>query len=175
MVIIAFATRNSHTSRGAVELSRYQDRFTTCLDYNLPCEFASMLLAILNQLFSLAAEQDIQDEPESSAHSIFKQLHQLDLLSRYRTLLFRYTNDVIEAKVIQECSMDWTSSQLDRLQFWLDHHVKVWLRQLLAPEETVRSERASTAHLDREALLQDLNASFVKFDFHLYKTLCDLR
>lgn len=159
---------------GSLQTAMYHDRFTTCLDFSLPPEFATMMLSILAQLFALAADQDIQKEVYSPAHTIFKQLHQLELLSRYRTLLFRYTNDVIEAKVSQECSMDWSSSQLDRLQFWLDHHVKLWLRQLLAPEATVAEDNnipGSEAH----SVLQELNRSFLKFDFHLYKTLCDLR
>lgn len=135
-----------------------------------------MMSAVLSHLFALSSEHDML-QSSSPSHEHFLHLHETGLLGRYRSIPYRFIYDVIEQRVVQECSGDWGSSQLDRLVFWVKHQVKLWMQQILAPS-SVTAAQGSDAQLtnDPEAKLPvALKSNFSKFDFHLFKTLCDLR
>ncbi|KAF9066458.1 hypothetical protein BDP27DRAFT_1449691 [Rhodocollybia butyracea] len=88
----------------------------------------------------------------------------LGLLDRYENIIASVGYEHIEAHVIATCSGQWSESMLPELRKWMTDKVVPWMLLMYG--------RNATTADDAKAMLQNVGS---RFDFHMAKTLCDLR
>ncbi|EJD53705.1 hypothetical protein AURDEDRAFT_141713 [Auricularia subglabra TFB-10046 SS5] len=133
--------------------SMFYTSFTTNLHLALPQSFPEAFVALLQSTIG-----------DTSDTNLFSQLETLGLLNRYEALLAAVICEQIEAQIDEMCPGKWDKPCLPILRHWLGDKVVQWL---LAQYSSTRrnSEEA-------KAVLQNY---VTRFDFHICKTLCDLR
>ncbi|KAJ3735886.1 hypothetical protein DFJ43DRAFT_1054769 [Lentinula guzmanii] len=88
----------------------------------------------------------------------------LGLLDRYENIIASVGYEHIEAHVVAACSGRWSNPMLGQLRKWMTDKVVPWMLLMYA--------RNATTADDARAMLQNVGS---RFDFHMAKTLCDLR
>ncbi|KAJ4482432.1 hypothetical protein J3R30DRAFT_3459466 [Lentinula aciculospora] len=95
---------------------------------------------------------------------MWKAFETLGLLDRYENIIASVGYEHIEAHVVATCTGQWSVSMLGQLRKWMTDKVVPWMLLMYA--------RNATSADDARAMLQNVGS---RFDFHMAKTLCDLR
>ncbi|KAJ3907968.1 hypothetical protein F5879DRAFT_939513 [Lentinula edodes] len=88
----------------------------------------------------------------------------IGLLDRYENIIASVGYEHIEAHVFSTCTGQWSEPMLGQLRKWMTDKVVPWMLLMYA--------RNATTADDARAMLQNVGS---RFDFHMAKTLCDLR
>ncbi|KAH7904718.1 ubiquitin-protein ligase [Hygrophoropsis aurantiaca] len=88
----------------------------------------------------------------------------LGLIERYETLIASVGYECIEARVLGTCAARWGASVLGELRAWMADRVVLWMMLPFA--------RGAASVDEAKVMMQGVGS---RYDFHLHKTLCDLR
>ncbi|KIJ92859.1 hypothetical protein K443DRAFT_112930 [Laccaria amethystina LaAM-08-1] len=89
---------------------------------------------------------------------MFGEFEELGLIDRYESVIASVGYEHIEAHVLETCTGQWGNTMLDVLRSWMSDKVVPWMLSVVAEEA--------------RSMLQGVGS---RFDFHINKTLCDLR
>ncbi|KAG7091912.1 hypothetical protein E1B28_008307 [Marasmius oreades] len=99
--------------------------------------------------------------PDSALWEAFETL---GLLDRYESIIASVGYEHIEAHVLANCAGQWAEPMIEGLRTWMSVKIVPWMLLMYA--------RGATNTDDARAMLQNVGS---RFDFHMAKTLCDLR
>ncbi|KAF5376816.1 hypothetical protein D9757_008906 [Collybiopsis confluens] len=88
----------------------------------------------------------------------------LGLLDRYENIIASVAYEHIETYVLTTCAGHWSESMLVHLRKWMADKIVPWMMLMYG--------RTVTTTNDAQSMLQNVGS---RFDFHMAKTLCDLR
>ncbi|KIK83953.1 hypothetical protein PAXRUDRAFT_832015 [Paxillus rubicundulus Ve08.2h10] len=88
----------------------------------------------------------------------------LSLIERYETLIASVGYEYIESHVLEICTGQWAEPMLGNLRSWMIDKIVPWMLWPFA--------RGATNADEAKAMMQGVGS---RFDFHMHKTLCDLR
>ncbi|KAJ3771281.1 hypothetical protein FB446DRAFT_741057 [Lentinula raphanica] len=135
--------------------------------------FQTHLFSVLTPTFvrgfkELCASTLPSADPETSDPApnveMWQAFETLGLLDRYENIIASVGYEHIEAHVVATCTGQWSESMLGQLRKWMTDKVVPWMLLMYA--------RNATTADDARAMLQNVGS---RFDFHMAKTLCDLR
>ncbi|KLO14760.1 Cullin [Schizopora paradoxa] len=127
----------------------FQTHFFSILPPTFPSAFKALCASTLGQ----------PADPE-----MWQTFETLGLLDRYENLVASVCYEQIEARVQETCVGEWSQPMLSQLRSWMADDIVQWMimpyaRAARNPEET-------------RSMLHGVGS---RFDFHVCKTLCDLR
>ena len=105
----------------------------------------------------------------------------LGLLDRYENVIASVGYEFIEQHVTESCKGRWDKTILEDLRIWMSNRVVPWMLQVYARGASNRTSslillyrvlRPPPLAEEARAMLQGVGPCF---DFHINKTLCDLR
>ncbi|KAF8816437.1 hypothetical protein BYT27DRAFT_7221469 [Phlegmacium glaucopus] len=96
--------------------------------------------------------------------SIWKNFEVLGFTDRYEGFIASVCYEFIENYVLKTCMGEWAKPMLDGLRVWMSEKVVPWMLHVYA--------RGATNAEEAKNMLQGVGS---RFDFHINKTLCDLR
>ncbi|KZW04109.1 hypothetical protein EXIGLDRAFT_716114 [Exidia glandulosa HHB12029] len=99
---------------------------------------------------------------------LFKELHMLGMLDRYEALVASVVCEQIERQIETLCPGKWDEPRLPELRHWLGDKVVAWLMEQYSRAGT----SASNSIPGHNVIVQE---AADRFDFHICKTMCDLR
>ncbi|KAF8555265.1 hypothetical protein OG21DRAFT_1411185 [Imleria badia] len=147
---------------GQTITSAYTLAFQTHLFSILPTSFArgvkALVAATLVRTMSQSQPSDQQDR------SLWQAFDTLSLIERYETLIASVGYEYIEAHVLHTCTGSWEEPMLAKLRAWMIHKIVPWMVWPFA--------RGATSADEAKTMMQGVGS---RFDFHMHKTLCDLR
>ncbi|KAK0499999.1 hypothetical protein EDD18DRAFT_1147982 [Armillaria luteobubalina] len=88
----------------------------------------------------------------------------LGLLDRYESVIASVGYEHIETYVLSTCTGKWETAMLPELRDWMSQKIVPWMLMMYA--------RGAATNDDAVAMLASVGS---RFDFHMTKTLCDLR
>ncbi|TDL22152.1 ubiquitin-protein ligase [Rickenella mellea] len=137
--------------------------YTLLSTFNL--EFQTHLFSILPSSFPSAFKKLCQStvgaEPDAQLWGDFERL---GLLDRYENLIASVCYEQIEGQVLETCVGRWNEPMLAGLRGWMADKIVPWMILPYA--------RGAKTHEETRSMLQGIGS---RFDFHVCKTLCDLR
>ncbi|KIJ17647.1 hypothetical protein PAXINDRAFT_72256 [Paxillus involutus ATCC 200175] len=98
------------------------------------------------------------------SHQLWKAFDTLSLIERYETLIASVGYEYIESHVLENCTGQWAEPMLGGLRSWMIDTIVPWMLWPFA--------RGATNAEEAKAMMQGVGS---RFDFHMHKTLCDLR
>ncbi|KXN81442.1 Anaphase-promoting complex subunit 2 [Leucoagaricus sp. SymC.cos] len=101
------------------------------------------------------------DEPNAP---IWQAFETLGLIDRYKTIIATVGYEFIERHVLETCAGEWSRPLLGELRDWMSDKAVLWMLLIYA--------RGATNAEEARVMLQDIGS---RFDFHINKTLCNLR
>jgi anaphase-promoting complex subunit 2 len=114
--------------------------------------------------------------------TIWKNIEVLGLIDRYESIIASVGYEFIEDYVLKMCTGEWAKPMLEDLRVWMSEKVVPWMLHVYARGATnglvsVFLLFSSDAHRfwiaeEARSMLQGVGS---RFDFHINKTLCDLR
>ncbi|KAK7019730.1 hypothetical protein VNI00_017969 [Paramarasmius palmivorus] len=117
---------------------------------------------------TLCASTLPSSEPGAQAsepdYALWEAFETLGLLDRYESIIASVGYEHIEAHVLANCTGQWVKPMLESLRTWMSDKIVPWMLLMYA--------RGATSTEDARAMLQNVGS---RFDFHMAKTLCDLR
>ena len=136
-----------------------------------------------------AVEANINHTPStwnSRDHArLWAHLHLLGLVERYETIIASVGYEYIEDYVLKTCTGEWGKPMLESLRIWMSEKVVPWLLHIYARGATtskcpclqlcsfdLTTSTCLTSAEEARAMLQGVGS---RFDFHINKTLRDLR
>ncbi|KAI0032569.1 ubiquitin-protein ligase [Vararia minispora EC-137] len=143
----------------------YVAHFQTHVFSVLPPTFAGGFKALISA--TLAAFTDPESVPDAALvqdPNLWQCFETLGLTERYEALISSVCYEHIENHVTGMCAGKWDEQMLSKLREWMADKVVPWM---LLPY----ARGAKTAE-EARAMLQGVGS---RFDFHVCKTLCDLR
>ncbi|KAI6044752.1 hypothetical protein EDC04DRAFT_2932165 [Pisolithus marmoratus] len=147
-------------SLGQTIISAYTLAFQTHLFSILPASFArgvkSLVAATLLDTASLSS-----DHRDSALWHAFDTL---SLIERYETLTTSVGYEYIESHVHETSAGVWSEPMLPKLRAWMLEKIVPWMIWPFA--------RGATNAEEAKTMMQGVGS---RFDFHMHKTLCDLR
>ncbi|KAH9959208.1 hypothetical protein BC827DRAFT_1384800 [Russula dissimulans] len=153
-------SRLGHTISSAYILNFQMHLFSA-----LPATFAGGFKKLLAATLVLFTEGPTPDMPSSVWDSkLWPSFELLGLADRYEGLIASVCYEHIEAHVLETCAGKWDEPMLNRLREWMADKVVPWMFLPYA-------RGAKTAE-EARTMLQGVGS---RFDFHVCKTLCDLR
>ncbi|KAG6894110.1 hypothetical protein C0992_007462, partial [Termitomyces sp. T32_za158] len=147
---------------GPTVLSAYTLNFQTHLFSTLPPSFTSAFKALCKS--SLPSNDDATPLPEAREPRLWAAFETLGLLDRYEYIVASVGYEHIEHYVLDVCSGSWSKPMLEDLRAWMSDKMVSWM---LLPYA-----RGATSPEQARIMLSGVGA---RFDFHMNKTLCDLR
>jgi len=151
---------------GMTVSSIYAVQFQTYIFSVLPPTFAGGFKSLIAA--TLASFTDPPDDPSARSPiqdpQLWSSFETLGLTERYEALVASVCYEHIESHVAEVCSGKWDEPMLTKLREWMADKVVPWM---LLPY----ARGAKTAE-EARAMLQGVGS---RFDFHVCKTLCDLR
>ncbi|GAA5937334.1 anaphase promoting complex subunit 2 [Sporobolomyces koalae] len=156
---------NAIWSENPTALSSYRKTFLSALYHVMPPRFAPCLQTFLKTLLTLP---DPTATPAAREYALaFPTL--ITLLDRYDPLLFALIYEEIEARTVATCRGNFREKQLDGLLKWLNgakgEGVMGWITGIY-------EGNSQGAHEDARKFLKP---TFSRFEYHVHKTLCQLR
>ncbi|TFK66693.1 hypothetical protein BDN72DRAFT_771609 [Pluteus cervinus] len=148
---------------GPVILSGYSLTFQTLLFSNLPPTFATGFKALCASTLPSAIPPSAST-PTPSDYKMWAAFESLGLIDRFESILASVGYEHIEAYVLEMCKGKWSEPMLEGLRNWMSGKVVPWM--LLAYARGAKSTE------EARNMLQGVGS---RFDFHMNKTLCDLR
>lgn len=165
------------TELGNTISSAYTLTFQTHLFAALPPSFAEGFKALCKWSLSpspspspLSPSSSASPSPSKTTvtpqiiQEMFGEFEELGLIDRYESVIASVGYEHIEAHVLETCTGQWGNTMLDVLRSWMSDKVVPWMLVIYA-------RGAATAEEARN-MLQGVGS---RFDFHINKTLCDLR
>ncbi|KAF8133687.1 hypothetical protein EV363DRAFT_1566343 [Boletus edulis] len=145
---------------GQTITSAYTLAFQTHLFSILPASFARGVKALVAATLVRTVSQpsDQQDRP------LWQAFDTLSLIERYETLIASVGYEYIEVYVLQTCAGSWEEPMLANLRTWMINKIVPWMVWPFA--------RGATNADEAKTMMQGVGS---RFDFHMHKTLCDLR
>ncbi|KAF9474205.1 hypothetical protein BDN70DRAFT_334409 [Pholiota conissans] len=143
-------------SFGHTLLATYTLSFHTHLFSSLPPSFAVGFKSLCSSLLGSPGPTDHGE--------IWTHFDILGLIERYESAIASVAYERIEEYVLETCTGEWSRPMLEDLRVWMTDNVVPWMIH-------VYGRGASTAD-EAKAMLQGAGS---RFDFHINKTLCDLR
>ncbi|EIW59111.1 ubiquitin-protein ligase [Trametes versicolor FP-101664 SS1] len=104
------------------------------------------------------------DPPPRPDYQLWIACETLGLLERYESLISSVCYEYIEAHVLETCAKKWDEPMLPKLREWMTEKIVPWMIMPYA--------RGARSAEEARAMLQGVGS---RFDYHVCKTLCDLR
>ncbi|KAF8882924.1 ubiquitin-protein ligase [Gymnopilus junonius] len=142
---------------GAAVFQSYTLNFQTRLFSALPPSFTGGFKNLCATLLSPPSAED-------AIVAVWRDFDILGLIERYETIIASVGYEYIEEYVLRTCTGEWGKPMLDDLRIWMSEKVVPWLLHVYA--------RGATTPDEARTMLQGVGS---RFDFHINKTLCDLR
>ncbi|KAF9564194.1 hypothetical protein CPC08DRAFT_734567 [Agrocybe pediades] len=152
---------------GATVFSTYSLNFQTRLFSVLPPSFADgfkRLCSLLLQPPGDEAEQEGYEWNPGAYAALWKDFEMLGLIDRYESIIASVGYEFIENYILTKCSGEWVNPMLEDLRVWMSDRVVPWMLHVYA--------RGASSPEEARTMLQGVGS---RFDFHINKTLCDLR
>ncbi|KAI0699322.1 hypothetical protein C8T65DRAFT_719807 [Cerioporus squamosus] len=162
---------------GSILLSAYTLAFQTHLYSSFPPSFSRGFKQLMASTFSLVNAScpppwALPPEPQPSTSTapsrpdlpLWSACEALGLLDRYESLIASVCYEYIEAHVMETCAKKWNESMLAYLREWMAEKVVPWMVMPYA--------RGARSAEEARQMLQGVGS---RFDYHVCKTLCDLR
>ncbi|KDQ62714.1 hypothetical protein JAAARDRAFT_30609 [Jaapia argillacea MUCL 33604] len=149
---------------GHTILSAYTLSFQTHVFSVLPPSFPRAFKALVTSTLPKLASDEDQEDEEPPDMSVWGSFETLGLVERYESLIASVCYEHIEAYVLEECRGKWSESMLTGLREWMATKVVPWMVYSYA--------RGAKTPDEAKHMLQGVGS---RFDFHICKTLCDLR
>ncbi|XP_006463280.1 hypothetical protein AGABI2DRAFT_186909 [Agaricus bisporus var. bisporus H97] len=151
---------------GSTIYSAYTLSFQTHLFSIVPPSFATGFKALVSSTLSASASSTKShghdtDDPNAP---IWQSFETLGLIDRYESIIATVGYEFIEHHVLDTCTAEWSRPMLSELRDWMSEKVVPWMLLIYA--------RGATNAEEARAMLQGVGS---RFDFHINKTLCDLR
>ncbi|PFH45921.1 hypothetical protein AMATHDRAFT_70905 [Amanita thiersii Skay4041] len=148
---------------GPTCLSAYTLNFQTNLFSILPSTFPTAFQSLCVSTLP-SADPLVSIDHVTSSEPFWSAAEALGLMDRYDSIIASVGYEHIEAHVLSTCTGQWERSMLSDLRSWMADKVIPWMlvtyaRNAQTPEEV-------------RHLLQGVGS---RFEFHMNKTLCDLR
>ncbi|EAU93610.2 ubiquitin-protein ligase [Coprinopsis cinerea okayama7 len=151
---------------GPVVASSYTLTFQTRLFSGLPNSFTQGFKSLCT--WCLAPENfppsDTLAALSPNMAVVWRDFEVLGLIDRYESVIASVGYEFIEKHVIEVCEGNWSKPMLEELRNWMSAKVVPWMLQIYA--------RGATSTEEARSMLQGVGS---RFDFHINKTLCDLR
>ncbi|KAF8965881.1 ubiquitin-protein ligase [Flammula alnicola] len=161
------------TELGPTLSTAYTLNFQTRLFSSLPPSFAHGFKELCTSLLAPSENGSSEDgtltiqrwDPNARAHTgLWKIFEALGLIDRYESVIASVGYEFIEDHVLKNCTGEWAKPMMDDLRMWMTNNVVPWMVHIYAREAATPEEAKS--------MLQGVGS---RFDFHINKTLCDLR
>ncbi|KAG1742334.1 uncharacterized protein EDB91DRAFT_1128723 [Suillus paluster] len=145
---------------GSTMISAYTLAFQTYLFSVLPPSFARGIKALVSATLqrTVSQSQDPQDRV------LWQAFDTLSLIDRYETLIASIGYEFIESYVVETCAEKWSEPMLATLRAWMIDKIVPWMLYPFA--------RGATNADEAKTMMQGVGS---RFDFHMHKTLCNLR
>lgn len=145
---------------GQTIISAYTLSFQTHLFSVLPSTFACGVKSLVAStlLNTVAQPSDPRDR------AMWQAFDTLSLIERYETLIASVGYEYIESYVHTTCTGAWSEPMLPKLRSWMLEKIVPWMLWPFA--------RGATNAEEAKTMMQGVGS---RFDFHMHKTLCDLR
>ncbi|TFY75769.1 hypothetical protein EWM64_g8243 [Hericium alpestre] len=145
--------------------STYNVNFRTHVFSVLPPTFAGGFKKMIKATLVQMTDPSSQDTPPSvDDPNLWPSFELLGLVDRYESLIASVCYEHIESHVNESCEGKWDEPMLGKLREWMADKVVPWMLQPYA-RGAKNAEEART-------MLQGVGS---RFDFHVCKSLCDLR
>ncbi|TFK26875.1 ubiquitin-protein ligase [Coprinopsis marcescibilis] len=95
---------------------------------------------------------------------VWRDFEALGLIDRYESVIASVGYERIEKQVVEVCEGNWAKPMMEELRNWMTAKVVPWMLQIYA--------RGASSTEEARSMLQGVGS---RFDFHINKTLCDLR
>ncbi|KAH9480869.1 Anaphase-promoting complex subunit 2 [Psilocybe cubensis] len=148
---------------GSTFFSSYTLNFQTRLFSALPPSFAHGFKKLCARLLSPPDDDHAQWDPNIHAE-VWKNFEILGLIDRYESIIASVGYEFIENHVLSKCTGEWGKPMLEELRVWMSEKVVPWMLHVYA--------RGASNAEEARSMLQGVGS---RFDFHINKTLCDLR
>ncbi|KAF9523397.1 hypothetical protein CPB83DRAFT_910659 [Crepidotus variabilis] len=154
---------------GTTIFSAYTLNFQTRLFSSLPASFSQAFKSLCASLLGppdhdLGERGTITGWNTGAKPNVWKNFEVLGLIDRYESVIASVGYEFIESHVLNACKGQWEKPMLDELRSWMSDHVVPWMIHVYA--------RNASSPEEARAMLQGVGS---RFDFHINKTLCDLR
>ncbi|KAJ3493794.1 hypothetical protein NLJ89_g10937 [Agrocybe chaxingu] len=141
----------------------FQTRVFSALPANLTAAFKNLCRSLL------APPADNEDgqlrQWDSSIHATtWRNFDFLGMMDRYESIIASVGYEHIEQHVLDTCTGEWSKTMLEDLRTWMSDKVVPWMLHVYA--------RGATSADEARTMLQGVGS---RFDFHINKTLCELR
>ncbi|KAG2364217.1 hypothetical protein BDR07DRAFT_1355274 [Suillus spraguei] len=145
---------------GPTMTSAYNLTFQTHIFSVLPPSFARGIKALVSATLqrTVSQSQDPQDR------LLWQAFDTLSLIDRYETLIASIGYEFIESYVEETCARKWSEPMLPTLRTWMIDKIVPWMLYPFA--------RGATNADEAKTMMQGVGS---RFDFHMHKTLCNLR
>ncbi|KAG1780495.1 hypothetical protein EV702DRAFT_1193970 [Suillus placidus] len=145
---------------GPTMISAYTLAFQTHIFSVLPPSFARGIKALVSATLqrTVSQSQDPQDR------LLWQAFDTLSLIDRYETLIASIGYEFIESYVEETCARKWSEPMLATLRAWMIDKIVPWMLYPFA--------RGATNADEAKTMMQGVGS---RFDFHMHKTLCNLR
>ncbi|VDB91912.1 unnamed protein product [Peniophora sp. CBMAI 1063] len=145
--------------------SAYTDHFLTHVYSTLPASFAGGFRSLIAAtLANSTTNEEVNEQSLIQSPQLWACFDTLGLTERYEALVASVCYEHIEKHVVETCAGEWEEPMLASLRDWMADKVVPWMLMPYA-------RGAKTAEEARN-MLQGVGS---RFDFHVCKTLCDLR
>ncbi|KAG8214513.1 hypothetical protein J3R82DRAFT_9571 [Butyriboletus roseoflavus] len=145
---------------GQTITSAYTLAFQTYLFSILPASFAKGVKALV----AATLVRTVSQPSDQQDRYLWQAFDTLSLIERYETLIASVGYEYIEAHVLKTCASSWEEPMLANLRAWMIHKIVPWMVWPFA--------RGATSADEAKTMMQGVGS---RFDFHMHKTLCDLR
>ncbi|KAI9573680.1 hypothetical protein HD554DRAFT_2167242 [Boletus coccyginus] len=149
-----------NTELGQTITSAYTLAFQTHLFSILPASFVRGVKALV----AATLVRTVSQPSDQQDRSLWQAFDTLSLIERYETLIASVGYEYIEAHVLQTCTGSWEEPMLVSLRAWMVNKIVPWMVWPFA--------RGATNADEAKSMMQGVGS---RFDFHMHKTLCDLR
>ncbi|KAG1748586.1 hypothetical protein EDB19DRAFT_2022764 [Suillus lakei] len=148
------------TDLGPTMISAYTLAFQTHIFSVLPPSFARGIKALVSATLQRTVSQ-LQDPQD---RVLWQAFDTLSLIDRYETLIASVGYEFIESYVEETCARRWSKPMLATLRAWMIDKIVPWMLYPFA--------RGATNADEAKTMMQGVGS---RFDFHMHKTLCNLR
>ncbi|KAG6917758.1 hypothetical protein DXG01_001163 [Tephrocybe rancida] len=147
----------------AADVTQYLQEYETHLFSTLPSTFTAAFKALCASTLA-PSDPGAEANPEGRNPRLWTAFETLGLLDRYEYIVESVGYEHIEAHVLETCTAEWSKPMLEDLRTWMSDKMVSWM---LLPYA-----RGATNPEEARSMLSGVGA---RFDFHMNKTLCDLR
>ncbi|KIY51524.1 ubiquitin-protein ligase [Fistulina hepatica ATCC 64428] len=134
------------------------------MNYTYQLAFQTNLFAALPPEFSHAFKMLCTSTLDKRDKTLWGHCELLGLVDRYEAIIAGVGYDQIENHIISTYTGQWEKPVLDELRMWMSSRIVPWMVMVYA--------RGSQNAEEARNMLQGIGS---RFDFHMNKTLCDLR